>query len=266
MTDKDSAEVRCIHWRECGASPREDASNWCPHWGLHTLGGDENSPCNDDSDSCNAAFEGQATKARCEPLPLAEATAQELSDRGYLPTYYNAINGAAKIIRDAYTAQTAELATLQTIRDRAFDGDTNDLQNRMESREPLSLADQREVYEWLQEKEIILGDYDEKIVAREAELATAKAEVVALRERVAILESLGRIVLDERRWSACPVCRQDMGLQEHLPNCIVADVLKEGESLGLIVRGMSVARRDPREPAIRALTDQTKGGSDEQGS
>lgn len=82
------------------------------------------------------------------------------------------------------TAAKAELATLQTIRDRVFDGDVNDLQNRMESREPLSLADQHELYEWLQEKDIIIGDYDEKIVAQEAELTAAKAELVALREDV----------------------------------------------------------------------------------
>ena len=31
-------KVRCEHYEHCRGSSREDASNWCEHWGEHEKG------------------------------------------------------------------------------------------------------------------------------------------------------------------------------------------------------------------------------------
>ena len=34
--------VRCNHHETCGGTDREDANNWCDHWGEHKVGDTEN--------------------------------------------------------------------------------------------------------------------------------------------------------------------------------------------------------------------------------
>ncbi len=69
---------------------------------------------------------------------------------------------------DIARALLPELARLQGIVDRPLDDDLNVLWHRCKDQEPLSLAEQRELYDWLQEKDVVMGDQGERIVALEA--------------------------------------------------------------------------------------------------
>lgn len=54
-------------------------------------------------------------------------------------------------------------ASVLAILDRPLDDDSNVLLDRCEARKPLSLADQRELFEWFEERGKIIADYDEQI-------------------------------------------------------------------------------------------------------
>jgi hypothetical protein len=61
------------------------------------------------------------------------------------------------------TRLRATIAATKAIDDRPLDDDLNVLWGRCEDKEPLSIAEQRELYAWLQEKDGIMGELDEKV-------------------------------------------------------------------------------------------------------
>lgn len=64
---------------------------------------------------------------------------------------------------DRLSAAATQLLRRNLIRDRPLDDDLNVLIARCEKREDLSLADQRELWEWLEERGSIMSDLEEQV-------------------------------------------------------------------------------------------------------
>ncbi len=73
----------------------------------------------------------------------------------------------------------AEIESLQAIADRPLDDDLNVLLGRCDDKEPLSLAEQEELYAWLNEKDVIMGEALEKAEGLQAEQVKLKQGIVA---------------------------------------------------------------------------------------
>lgn len=89
-----------------------------------------------------------------------------------------------------------EIERLQAILSRPLNDDSNVLLNRCENKEPLSLAEQRELYEWLEESRNTVCVLDEKTCDLEDKLKEAASEIESLREQLtAAKEALDAIRL-----------------------------------------------------------------------
>ncbi len=67
-------------------------------------------------------------------------------------------------LRTLYDRRGKRIEELAAIADRPLHDDLNVLLARCENQEPLSLADQRELFAWLEEKDLIIADMDERLV------------------------------------------------------------------------------------------------------
>jgi hypothetical protein len=85
-----------------------------------------------------------------------------------------------KRLRARIAKLEAQVVVRQALDDRPLDDDLNVLWNRCDARAPLSLADQRELYDWLQEKDVTISDYDKKIVDRDKKIVGLETEIVAM--------------------------------------------------------------------------------------
>lgn len=71
-----------------------------------------------------------------------------------------------------------QLAESEAVLNRPLHDDLNVLLNRCEASEPLSLADQRELYEWLEERGRAIAKLENQIVEAEARAALAEHQLV----------------------------------------------------------------------------------------
>ncbi len=94
---------------------------------------------------------------------------KQLQDR---PFFVGKVLLQAKVaihqLQELYDRRGKRIEELAAIADRPLHDDLNVLLARCENQEPLSLAEQREMYAWLEERDGIIGDYDEKIERLEA--------------------------------------------------------------------------------------------------
>jgi hypothetical protein len=69
-----------------------------------------------------------------------------------------------------------KVAEYEAIEDRPLDDDSNCLLNRCEAREPLSRADQRELFAWFEERGGVISDYEDEIQQFREKKAAIKAK------------------------------------------------------------------------------------------
>ncbi|MCP4540422.1 MAG: hypothetical protein GY832_25060 [Chloroflexi bacterium] len=69
---------------------------------------------------------------------------------------------------------------LQATLDRPLDDDSNVLLARCDDREPLSLAEQKELFAWFEERGVTVSELEEQIEQLQAENADLKAKLTAM--------------------------------------------------------------------------------------
>ena len=139
-------------------------------------------------------------------------------------------NAESRVAGQICRAEAAEavVAATKAIEERALNDDLNVLWNRCEDQEPLSIAEQRELYLWWQEKDAATGDLNEKVELLNAIVEPLEALLFAPNAPGTVWRRRVNLSRCERGYTVAVPGRT--AVDATLPEALAAAVKAEGET------------------------------------